>query len=189
MSNETKITIKTFKTVTKAIAQSDNLDIMTNHLCQLLVTALGIKACAIYLLDLETNELEPLASFGLTPGYLAKGPLTAKRSLADTLEGKPVIVADVANDTRVQYPQEAQKEGIGAMLSLPVMSSGGILGAVRLYHSEPWHISDEDLESLLLLCDYIGLAMTFTSLLNAVQSIYEVIRNDLPVAVSPAIKN
>ena len=44
MSQENKITIETFKTVINAIAQSHNLDIMTNHLAQLLVAALDIQA-------------------------------------------------------------------------------------------------------------------------------------------------
>ncbi len=64
MSTETKITIETFKAVTRAIAHSDNLDVMTNHLAQLLVTALGVKGCAIYVLEPETKQLEILASFG-----------------------------------------------------------------------------------------------------------------------------
>ncbi|MBW1804044.1 MAG: GAF domain-containing protein, partial [Deltaproteobacteria bacterium] len=104
MSTEAKITIETFKTVTKAIAQSDDLDIMTNHLSQLLVAALDIKACAIYVLDLETKELEILASFGLTPKYLSKGPILADKSIGANLKGEPVIVPDVSKDDSIQYP-------------------------------------------------------------------------------------
>ncbi len=52
MSTEATITIDTFKTVTKAIAQSGNLDILANHLTQLLVSALTIRGCAIFILDI-----------------------------------------------------------------------------------------------------------------------------------------
>jgi len=188
MSQETKITIETFKTVIKAIAQSHNLDIMTNHLAQLLVGALDIKACAIYVLDLETKQLELVASFGLTTKYLSKGPVLADKSITASLKGEPVIVADVSKDPHVQYPEEARKEGIAAILSIPIMVSGGVLGVLRLYHHETWHISDQDLDSLHLLADFVGLAMTYTSLLNAVYSIDEVIHMGLPVNVLPEFR-
>jgi signal transduction protein with GAF and PtsI domain len=188
MSQETKITIETFKTVIHAIAQSHNLDIMANHLAQLLVAGLDIKACAIYLLDLETKQLELLASFGLTTKYISKGPVLAEKSIAANLKGDPVIVADVNKDPNVQYPEEAQREGIASIVSLPIMVSGGVLGALRLYHHETWHISDQDLDSLHLLVDFVGLAMTYTSLLNAIYSIDEVIHMGLPVNVMPDFK-
>jgi signal transduction protein with GAF and PtsI domain len=152
------------------------------------VAGLDIKACAIYLLDLETKQLELLASFGLTTKYISKGPVLAEKSIAANLKGDPVIVADVNKDPNVQYPEEAQREGIASIVSLPIMVSGGVLGALRLYHHETWHISDQDLDSLHLLVDFVGLAMTYTSLLNAIYSIDEVIHMGLPVNVMPDFK-
>lgn len=73
MTSETKINIDAFKTVTKAIAYSPNLDLMANQLAQLLVGALEIKACAILVFDLETRNLGRLASYGLSAQYLTKG--------------------------------------------------------------------------------------------------------------------
>ena len=175
MNTETKITIETFKAVTKAIAHSDNLDLMTNHLAQLLVRALGVKGCAIYVLDPESKQLEILASFGLSPNYLTKGPLLADRSIAANLEGKPVIVSDVSKDKNIQYPEQAKQEGIAAILSIPIAFVDEIIGALRLYHHEVWHVSDQDIDSLQLLAENVGLAMSYTSLCNAMYSIGEVI--------------
>jgi signal transduction protein with GAF and PtsI domain len=188
MSTESKISIETFKTVTKAIAESANLDIMTNHLAQLLVAALDIKACAIFVLDLETKALELMASFGLSPKYLRKGPVLAERSIAANLKGEAVIVADVSTDNNIQYPEEAKNEGIASILSIPIVVSGGVLGVLRLYHREVWHISEQDLDSLHLLAEIVGLAMTYTSLLNAVYSIDDIIHMGLPVNVAPRSK-
>jgi hypothetical protein len=58
MSSEDKINIELFKVVTRAIAESDNLGIMANHLTQLLVGALEVKACTIFALNEDTTELE-----------------------------------------------------------------------------------------------------------------------------------
>ena len=179
MSTEVKVTLGTLKAVTKAIAGSDSLDTMCNRLAQLLVSALNIKGCAIFFLNPEAKELEILASFGLSPGYLTKGPLLADKSIALNLEGKPVIIADVSKDRSLQYPEEARKEGISAVVSVPIAFSNEIIGVLRLYHHAVWNLSGEDLESLQLLAGNVGLAMAYTRLLNAVQSISEVTKSVL----------
>ena len=95
MGAEEKIDIDLFKVVFRAIAQSDNLEIMANHLTQLLVAALEIKGCTIFALNVELDELEVLASFGLSTDYVQKGPVLSDKSIADTFSGKPVVFPDV----------------------------------------------------------------------------------------------
>jgi signal transduction protein with GAF and PtsI domain len=184
MSNEDRINIDIFKVVTKAIAESDNLDIMANHLTQLLVGALETKACTIFALNPDTNELEVMASFGLSLNYMNKGPVSAAKSIGATLIGEPIVIKDVAKTEKLQYPKEALEEGIRSMVSTPIRFYGAAIGALRLYHPEPWDISKRDLESLQLFADNVGLAMMYTRLLNTVKTINETI-NDLPADVTP----
>jgi hypothetical protein len=40
-----------------------------------------------------------------------------------------------------------------------------------LYHHEQWDISEQDIDSLLLLAENIGLAMMYTRLLNALKEV------------------
>ena len=180
MSSEDRINIDIFKVVSKAIAESDHLGIMTNHLTQLLVGALGIKACTIFALNPETTELEVLASFGLSISYINKGPVLADKSIGCTLKGEPIVIQDVTTTDQLQYPKEAIAEGIGSMVSHPIMFYGDPIGVLRLYHSEPWDVSKRDLDSLQLLADNVGLAMMYTRLLNALQSIKDTIK-ELPM--------
>ena len=171
MSAEEKIDIDLFKIVFRAIAQSDNLDIMANHLTQLLVAALEIKGCTIFALNTESNELENVASFGLSMDYLEKGPVLSDKSIADTHKGRPVVIPNVANSDRLQYPENAVAEGIGAIVSVPIQFTGRVIGALRLYHDQVWNISERDVDSLLVLAENIGLAMTYTRVLKAIRTI------------------
>ena len=171
MSIEEKIDIDLFKVVFRAIAHSDNLEIMANHLTQLLVAALEIKGCTIFILNPESEELEVLASFGLSMSYLYKGPILSDKSMADMFKGKPVIIHDINNTKYLQYPEDAKKEGIGAIVSVPIRFYGKIIGALRLYHHEAWDISDKDVDSLVVLAENIGLAMTYTRVLKALKTI------------------
>lgn len=171
MNAQEKIDINIFKVVFRAMAQSDNLEIMANHLAQLLVAALEIKGCTIFALNPESEELEVLASFGMSMGYVNKGPIRIDKSIAETAGGKPSVIRDVANSDRLQYPEDARKEGIGAIVAIPIMFYGKVIGELRLYHHEQWDISAEDIDSLLVLAENIGLAMTYTRVLKALKTI------------------
>ncbi len=183
MADEDKITIDIFKVVAKAMAESADLPVMLNHLSQLLTAALEIKGCAIFVLNVEEEGLEKLASFGLSTTYLGKGNLRADRSVGCTLLGDPVIISDISLSNQLQYPEMAKKEGIASIVSMPVFFLREVVGVLRLYHHKVWHISERDVESLLILGENIGIAMMLTRLLNTVQDVQAVLR-ELPPELS-----
>jgi transcriptional regulator with GAF, ATPase, and Fis domain len=178
---EDRIDIDKFKVVTREILESNNLGIMANHLAQLLVGILEIKGCSIFIFNPESKELETLGSFGLSVDYMTKGPILVDKSIGSVLIRKPVVIKDITNDDRLQYPEEAGKEGIGAIVSIPIMLYGEPVGAFRLYHYEAWDVSERDLDSLMLLGENIGLAMTSTRVLNAMQSLKSTIEDVHPI--------
>ena len=171
MGTNEKIDIDTFKVVTRAIAESSDLNIMVNHLTQLLTGALGIKGCTLFVLNPDSKELELLANFGLSLVYLNKGTVSSDKSIGATLTGRAAVISDTSKTDQLQYPEDAQKEGIAAMVSIPIEFYGQTIGVLRLYHSEIWDISETDLDSLVLVGKNIALAMMYTRLLNAVQDI------------------
>ena len=171
MPAEEKIDIDLFKVVFEAMAQSDNLEIMSNHLAQLLVAALEMKGCTIFLINPETDELEVLASFGLSMSYVHKGPIIKKKSIWATIKGEPIVIRDINKTDRLQYPDDARKEGIGAIVSIPIKFYDKVIGDLRLYHHDVWDISERDVDSLSVLARNIGLAMTYTRMLKAVKKI------------------
>ncbi len=179
MSAEDKIDINIFKVVTHAIAESDDLEIMANHLTQLLVGTLDIKGCVLFVLNPHTKELENLASFGLSINYLNKGPIVFDKSIGCIQDRESIIIKDVEKSDLLQYPDEAISEGIAAIVSTPIIFAGDTIGALRLYHREPWVISERDVDSLMLLSENIGLALRYTRLLNAMQLVKETV-NEIP---------
>jgi transcriptional regulator with GAF, ATPase, and Fis domain len=175
MNKEDKIALNTISVVNQAITESDNLETMCTHLTQLLVAALEIKGCAVFILDPESHELEILASFGLSISYLNKGPVLTHKSIADSIKGEPVIVQDINQTDKLQYPENAKDEGIGAIVALPVTFRGSVIGALRLYHHRVWELTERDVTYLQCLADQLGLAMTYTRLSNALQIIREAV--------------
>ena len=175
MTTQTKIDINIFKVVTRAIAASDNLSIMADHLTQLLVGAMEIKGCNLFALNAETRELEILSSFGLSLEYIHKGPLVFDKSIGCIRERESIVIDNIEESDLLQYPEEALKEGIRSIISVPIVLHGETVGALRLYHHETWKISDQDLDSLILLAENVGLAMMYTRLRHAVANIKEAV--------------
>lgn len=181
MGSVDKIDIDVIRVVTSAIAESNNLVEMATHLTQLLAAALGIKGCILFILNPQLKEFEALASFGLSVNYLNKGPILSDKSLVAELKGQPVIIRDVSNSDKLQYPEHAKQEGIGSMASIPIMLYEEVVGALRLYHHEAWDISERDMASLMLVGEIIGIAMTYTRVLSVLQSIKGTIDDVHPI--------
>lgn len=171
MNTENQVDLNIIKIVNQAVLESDNMEVMSTHLTQLLVTTLGVTGCAIYMLNPETEELEILASFGLSVPYLHKGPLLSGKSIRDTLKGKAIVIKDTSMTDLLQYPEKAQKEGIQAIVSLPIQFKGNVIGELRIYHHTVWGLSDQDTELLQCLADIIGLALSYVRVRNAFQAV------------------
>ena len=118
----------------------------------------------MFLFNRKTNELELATSFGLSNEYLNKGPVSALRSIAQSLEDGPVAIYDVMDDPRIQYPKEAQKEGISSILSVPIVVGGILIGAVRVYTAEPWEFTLDDVNFVQALAQIAGVMIEMARL-------------------------
>ena len=112
------INYETMLKVTKAISHSKDPEEVALMTVESIKTALDTKGCSLFLINRKTNELEVAATFGLSDEYINKGPVSALRSIAQSLDEGPVAIYDVMDDPRIQYPKEAQKEGIASLLSV-----------------------------------------------------------------------
>jgi signal transduction protein with GAF and PtsI domain len=106
---------------------------------------LGLKGAALMLLNRPSKKLEVAASQGLSASYLNKGPLSAGRSITASLSEGPVAIFNVRDDPRLQYPEEAAREGVESLLSTPLVLRGKPLGVLRLYTAEPWEFTMDDI--------------------------------------------
>ena len=175
MAVQSKIDLEIFQLVFEVITKSENADTMANQLTQVLVGALGIKGAAIFVLNPELEELEILASFGLSINYVNKGPILVDKSIKLSSNREPVIISDVTASDRLQYPEKAKEEDIRSIVSLPITLHGKIVGALRLYSLQVWDISERDIEHLQVIAQNIGVALMYFRLANAVLSVKETI--------------
>ncbi len=139
--------------------------------------ALKTKGCALFLINPKTQELEIAASVGLSEEYLNKGPISARRSIADSLKDGPVAIYDVLDDPRIQYPEEAQREGIASILAVPIMARGNPIGAVRIYTAEQWEFNIEDVNLVQAVAQITGMAIETARLYKGLKSSIEILKS------------
>ncbi|MCJ7653523.1 MAG: GAF domain-containing sensor histidine kinase [Actinobacteria bacterium] len=119
-----------------------------------------VKGCSILKLSPDGKALVHLISYGLSDEYLGKGEIIVDETTKEMLEGKPVNITDVASDPRIQHPEEAKKEGIASMLSIPIRgASGNILGLLRLYSSKMRKFKKGETDFLISIADLGGIVL------------------------------
>src|SRR4030042_1088747 len=162
-----------FMTITRAISSSldvkEVLHLIVKNTCELT----GSKGCTLMLLDEESERLEVESSYGLSHQYVGKGPVWADQSISETLKGKSIIIEDAVRDPRVQYPEEARREGIASVISLPVILREKVIGVLRLYTSVPCRFTEDDIHFLSAVAIQSGLAIENAKRYEHVKTDYE----------------
>jgi sigma-B regulation protein RsbU (phosphoserine phosphatase) len=125
--------------VAMILAEPRDLQKVLQRTVQVVCEVMQTKAASIRLIDTEHDELFIKAVYNLSPEYLAKGPVRLSKADIDKVALGPdgfEYVRDMTTDPRVQYPHEAQREGIASMLSVGMRYKGAAIGVLRVYTNE-----------------------------------------------------
>jgi len=160
---------KRFKTLYE-IAQELNSDIAPDDVLNTIVRALcgaaGAKGCSLMLLTSDRKQLMHDVAYGLSDRYIHKGPVKVDAAIEEALSGKPVAILDATCDSRVQYGEQAKREGIVSILSLPLIQRGEIIGIVRIYTSAQRKFSAEETKYFNALANLGAVALGRAELLE-----------------------
>jgi sigma-B regulation protein RsbU (phosphoserine phosphatase) len=137
--------------VTMMLADARDLPRVLQRTAELVAEVMNVKAVSIRLIDREQDELVIRAVYNLSREYLNKGPVRLSKAEIDKVALSPrgyEYVKNMATDPRVQYPQEAMREGIVSMLSVGMRYKGKAIGALRLYTAEEETFSQAKIDLL-----------------------------------------
>jgi GAF domain-containing protein len=136
----------------------------------------GAKGCSLMLLTPDRKVLTHAASYGLSERYIKKGRVLADKSLSEALAGRVVSVLHASEDDRVQYPEQARKEGIASMLSVPMVLREEIVGVVRVYTGDPRQFTTNDTYFVGAVANLGAIALENAKLYEALKKDYETFR-------------
>ena len=168
---------ETILRLTNAIAQSKDPEEVVLLTTESITSALGFKGCSVFLINKKTNELELAGSFGMSSNYLSKGPVKFLGELQKSLEDGPVAIYDVTDDPRIQFPEEAKKEGIASILSVPIAIQGHVEGILRVYTADAWDFTLRDVNLLQILAQLCGMAIEMGRLYKGYKTSIEILKS------------
>jgi signal transduction protein with GAF and PtsI domain len=171
--------LKGLQEVSKAINSALDVKKVLQLLVKTATTALDIKAAAVRLLDEKRQQMELVASYGLSERYITKGPVGADKSIAEAMLGKAVSIYDVGLDQRATYPKEAAEEGIKSILSVPIALKGNVIGVLRIYTAEHREFTVDEITFISSLAEQAALAMENARMFQKLKGEYEELMGDL----------
>lgn len=176
---ERRFNLEQFRSISHAISTYDDLKLLLAHITEGIARTFKIKGCCTLILDEKENQLFRVSSYGISREYLEKGPIFIDEKDSAFAKGEPVFIKDIQTDPRVQYPKQAALENIASMLSIPIKFKHTVTGVVRMYHDEVIAISEQDIESLSVLLEHLGVVIENNGLQNVIDQ-FKVAMSNLP---------
>ncbi len=148
----------------------DVLDILAKKSAEML----HAKGAMIRIMNSKTQQLELCAAHGLSDQYRSKGPILSEKIITDLCrQNKKIIIRDVLSDPLVQYPKEAQAEGIRIILDAPIIFREDVLGILRVHFAEQREFSEEELLYITLLAERGAAVIQKAQLIEMQESRYD----------------
>lgn len=122
---------------------------------------MGVKGCAVKLLDDTGKTLRFASTYGLSENYISKGAIDIEKSPVNRkiIEGSLCSIGKIEEKDYFQYPEDIQKEGIESMMCLPLRVEKIVLGVFCVYSKESYDFSTNDVEFFSLMAELTALSI------------------------------
>jgi uroporphyrinogen-III synthase len=136
-----------------------SLDEMLGEIVGLTVQVTGCDACLVYLIERETSEIVLRAS--QVPHQVDLGNIRMKMGEGVTgwvVEHRSVVAlpAHAAADVRFKRFQALVEDTYEALLSVPLLSSGEVIGVINVHHRNPHPHSTDEVALLTFVGEQMG---------------------------------
>lgn len=172
--------LESLVSVSRAINSTLNLDDALNVITHEACVLMQARMCSLMLLDKSRQWLDLRSSFGAGEAYLRKPRLSVEDSLVGIVvrRKKPMQIENVQTSSRYQNVETARREGLVALLSVPLLFQGETLGAMSVYTGQPYSFSNEEIRTLAALAELSAIAIQKAQLYERVVDVEEQLRQN-----------
>ena len=146
--------VETLYRITSQLSTSLDLEHLLNQALELVVEAVEAEQASILMLNQESKQLIHRAAWG-TESDLPIGGKATRFSRHEGLAGwvikhrKAAIVSDIQQDRRwIESQDKNQKQEYHSALVAPLLTSGTVLGALLLFHTQTDYFNEDHLRLL-----------------------------------------
>ena len=165
--------------VAAAINSARTVKSVLKTIVEKVAKATEAKGCSLMLLSPDRKLLLHTSSYGLSNSYMRKGPVSAKKSIPEALQGKAIAICDAINDNRIQYQEEARSEGIASILCVPMMLNERVIGVIKIYTQERRRFSETDIYLLQAAAHLGSIALENARLYESLKKDNKLMQQDI----------
>ncbi|NPU86477.1 MAG: GAF domain-containing protein [Syntrophaceae bacterium] len=167
---EGKDFFQTIKKVSRALGTTLERDKLLDLIVRSAMEAMDAKAAALFLADEKTKQYVAAAQKGLSRKYQHAGPGHVDRVPQELMKKGYLHYRDAVNDKRLENRDLKKAEGIGSILTVPVMVNDRPIGVLSLYTADIRDFSKEEIEFLTTLAEQGGMAVEHARLLETIRA-------------------
>lgn len=163
--------------VVRVIHSSLDVNTVLQEIVKSVVEVMEVKASSIRLLDSRRKVLILGAAYGLSRGYLKKGPVLVRESGLDqkVLKGELIYVKNAQTDPDFQYGAGARTEGIKSVIAAPLIAEKKVIGVLRVYAGKIREFNSQEIQFLEAVANLSALALNNARLHQALQTNYDLL--------------
>ncbi len=161
--------LETLSQVSETVASSRLIEDVLQLIVTMTAQMLSSKICSIMLLDKPGgSELRIAATQSLSEDYRRKSSLKVGQSISGRAvqERRAIMVADVKQERDYMFPDLARKEGLCALLSVPMLNRDRVVGVINTYTSIPHTFSLEEIKVMQAIANQAAIAIEHTTLVE-----------------------
>ena len=163
--------------LTKEMGATQDQDKMLHLIINTAVKTMKAKAAVIFLNDEDSDNTirnVAVAQVGLSEAYIHAGPQHAVKISPQLLEDGYMYFRDATTDKRLMNRAAKKTEGIGSILSVPVLDKGQMLGILSLYTKDVRTFTQDEIDFLSILAELGGAAIVNAELIQKLRSYSQV---------------
>ncbi|MRR16953.1 MAG: GAF domain-containing protein [Deltaproteobacteria bacterium] len=160
---------KALSVLGRDLSTTDDPAKMGHLIASTAVKTLKAKAAVIFLMDEnEENAISNTAivQVGLSEKYIHAGPAHAVKISPQLMKDGYMYFRDATTDKRLMNREAKKAEGIGSILSVPIVDRGRMLGLLSLYTRDIRKFTKNEIDFLFILAERGGAEIANTLLVR-----------------------
>jgi GAF domain-containing protein len=175
--------------LTKEVSKIEDLETIPQLIVIAAVETLKAKAAVIFLRDEDSEGFisnQAAAQYGLSEKYIHAGTAHAIKISPQLLKDGYMYFRDATTDKRLMNHKAKKEEGIGSIISVPMVDKGKLLGILSLYTKEIREFSSDEIDFLSILAEQGGFAIENANLIKKLRSQSQIFL-DLSTSISSSL--
>jgi len=147
--------------INKAIARTLSLDRILDQIVKRAAKLMDANLCVLRLTSEDQEELILKALNGVSSRSYDSSNIKVKESLTGrvVLSRAPLQILDVSKEKKYRFSKFAKKEGLKALLSVPLKTRKKIIGVITIYKNKKYRFSDEEVMLVRTFADLCAIAI------------------------------